>query len=194
MRRKFAHSRRATTCTLGGLTPEVVQKGSERRFRSLCGRIRISLARSAAFWTGFWTFSTSRWGKVSLMQQIFHNRPAADKGIISVARHHLRVNTVSQARMYKLYSLPSDWQRVHVDMTVNSFFWPWITVRNCFQNSEHQQASWCRWRTRLKTGQFFDIGFLVSKRVIGHDLIQLEVVRMTMYEENSMDFCITTLG
>ena len=26
------------------------------------------------------------------------------------------------------------------------------------------------------------------------DLIQLEVVRMTMYEENSMDFCITTLG
>ena len=46
----------------------------------------------------------------------------------------------------------------------------------------------------IKTGQFFDIGFLVSKRVIGHDLIQLEVVRMTMYEENSMDFCITTLG
>ena len=37
-------SRRATTCTLGGLTPEVVQKGSERRFRCLCGRIRISLA------------------------------------------------------------------------------------------------------------------------------------------------------
>ena len=28
--------------------------------RSLCGRIRISLARSAAFWT-FWTFSASRW-------------------------------------------------------------------------------------------------------------------------------------
>ena len=46
--------------------------------------------------------------------------------------------------MYKLYSLPLDWQRVDVDMTVNSFFWPWITVRNCFQNSEHQQASWCR--------------------------------------------------
>ena len=42
------------------------------------------------------------------MQQISHNRPAADKGIISVARHHLMVNTVSQARMYKLYSLPSD--------------------------------------------------------------------------------------
>ena len=133
-------------------------------------------------------------GKVLLMQQISHYRPAADWGNISVARHHLRVNTVSQTRMYKLYSLPSDWQRVHVDMTstVNSFFWPWITVRNCFQNSEHQQASLCR--TRLKTGQFFDIGFLVSKRVIGHDLIQLQVVRMTMYEENSMDFCITTLG
>ena len=44
------------------------------------------------------------------MKQISHNRPAADKGNISVARHHLRVNTVSQARMYKLYSLPSDWQ------------------------------------------------------------------------------------
>ena len=38
------------------------------------------------------------------------------------------------------------------------------------------------------------LAFLVSKRVIRHDLIQLEVVRMTMYEENSMDFCITTLG
>ena len=37
----------------------VVQNGSERSFRSLCGRIRISLARSAAFWT-FWAFSTSR--------------------------------------------------------------------------------------------------------------------------------------
>ena len=83
-------------------------------------------------------------GKISLMQQISHNRPAAEEGIISVARHHLRVNTVSQARMYKLYSLPSDWQRVDVDITVNSFFWPWNTVRNCFQNSEHQQASWCR--------------------------------------------------
>ena len=53
------------------------------------------------------------------MQQISHNRPAADLGNISVARYHLRVNTVNQARMYlyKLYSLPSDWQRVPVDMT-----------------------------------------------------------------------------
>ena len=56
------------------------------------------------------------------LQQISHNRPAAEQGNISVARHHLRVNTVSQARMYKLYSIPSDWQRVHVDMTVNSSF------------------------------------------------------------------------
>ena len=113
----------------------MVQKGSERRFRSLCGRIRISLARSAAFWTGF-ERSARVAGKILLMQQISHNRPAADQGNISVAGHHLRVNTVSQARMYKLYSLPSDWQRVHVDMSVNSFFWPWITVRHCFQNSE----------------------------------------------------------
>ena len=46
-----------TACThvymLGHLTPEVVQNGSERRFRSLCGRTRISLARSGSFWTGF---------------------------------------------------------------------------------------------------------------------------------------------
>ena len=45
-----------------------------------------------------------------------------------------------------------------------------------------------------KLGNSLTLAFLVSKRVIGHDLIQLEVVRMTMYEENSMDFCITTLG
>ena len=38
---------------LGGLIPEAVQNGSERRFRSFCGRMRISLARSAAFLTGF---------------------------------------------------------------------------------------------------------------------------------------------
>ena len=45
-----------------------------------------------------------------------------------------------------------------------------------------------------KLGNSLTLAFLVSKRVIGHDLIQLEVVRMTVYEENSMDFCITTLG
>ena len=109
----------------------------------------------------FWAFSTSCWenivGAADLSQSTCCNT------VISVARHHLRVNTVSRAFMYKLYSRPSDWQRVHVDMTVNSFFWPWNTVRNCFQNSEHQQASWCRWRTRLKTGQFFDIGFFGIK-------------------------------
>ena len=44
-------------------------------------------------------------GKTSLTQQISHNQPAADLGNISVARHHLRVNTVSQARMYKLYTV-----------------------------------------------------------------------------------------
>ena len=67
-------------------------------------------------------------GKTSLTQQISHNRHAADLGNISVARYHLRVNTVSQARMYKLYSLSSDWQRVPADMTVKSFFRPWVTV------------------------------------------------------------------
>ena len=39
-----------------------------------------------------------------------------------------------------------------------------------------------------KLGTSLTLAFLVSKRVIGHDLIQLEVVQMTMYEENSMDF------
>ena len=45
-----------------------------------------------------------------------------------------------------------------------------------------------------KLGNSLTLAFLVSKRVIRHDLIQLEVVRMTMYEKNSMDFSITTLG
>ena len=45
----------------------MVQKGSERRFRYLCGKIRISLARSAAFWTGF-ERSARLAGKISLMQ------------------------------------------------------------------------------------------------------------------------------
>ena len=33
-----------------------------------------------------------------------------------------------------------------------------------------------------------------AKRVIGHDLIQPEVMRMTMYEENSMDFLYNNTG
>ena len=45
-----------------------------------------------------------------------------------------------------------------------------------------------------KLGNSLTLVFLVSKHVIRHDLIPLEVMRMTMYEENSMDFCITTLG
>ena len=36
--------------------------------------------------------------------------------------------------------------------------------------------------------------FFVSKCVIRHGDVQLQVVRMTVCEENSMDFCITTLG
>ena len=91
--------------------------------------------------------------------------------------------------MYKLYSLTSDWQRVHVDMTVNSFFWPWISVtEKLFTKLRSPTGLMVQVRTRLKTGQFIDIGIFVSKRVIGHNRIQLEVVRMTMYEENSMDF------
>ena len=35
---------------------------------------------------------------------------------ISVARHHLRVNTVSQTRMYKLCSLPADWRTLPVEV------------------------------------------------------------------------------
>ena len=62
----------------------MVQKGSELRLRSLCGRIRISLARSAAFWTGF-EHSAGVAGKISLMLQISHNRPAADKGIVKAS-------------------------------------------------------------------------------------------------------------
>ena len=56
---------RVMTCTLGRLTPDrfrkwcAVQHGSERLFGSVCGRIRISLARSAAFWTFCVPFSTS---------------------------------------------------------------------------------------------------------------------------------------
>ena len=98
---------------------------------------------------------------------------------------------MGQARMYKLYSLPSDWQRDPVDKTVNSFFWPWVTVKNCFQNSKSTHVHRPRGSGEeqdSKLGNSLTLAFLVSKHVIRHDLIQLEVVRMTMYEENSMDF------
>ena len=49
-------------------------------------------------------------------------------------------------------------------------------------------------KTQNWTIQWLTLAFLVPKRVIRHDLTQLEVVWMTMYEENGMDFCITTLG
>ena len=65
-------------------------------------------------------------------------------------------------------------------------------MRNCFQNSEHQHGAGEEQDSKL--GNSLTLAFLVPKLVIGHDLIQLEVVRMTMYEENSMDFCMTTLG
>ena len=96
--------------------------------------------------------------------------------------------------MYKLYSLPSDWQRVPADMIVNSFFWPWITVRNCLQIKNTNRSHGSGEEQDSKLGISLTLAFLVSKRVIEHDLIQLEVMQMTMYEENSMDFCITTLG
>ena len=113
----------------------------------------------------FWTFSTSRCENIvdaaDLSQSTCCRLEQHQCGKASSQGEY----SESSTHMYKLkiYSLRSDWQRVHVDMTVNSFFWPWITVRNCFQNSEHQQASWCRWRTRLKTGPFFDIGFFGIK-------------------------------
>ena len=113
---------------------------------------------------------------------------------MSVARYHLRVNTVSQARRYKLYSLPSDWQRLPVDMTVNSFVWPWIMVRNCFQIENTNRPHGSGEDKDSKLGNSLTLAFLVSKRVIIHDLIPLEGMRMTMYEEISMDFCMTTLG
>ena len=87
--------------------------------------------------------------------------------------------------MYKLYSLPSDWQRVHVDMDYkNSFFRPWITARNCFpkiQNTNKPHGAGEEQDSKL--GNSLTLAFWYQKRVIGHDLIQLEVVRMTMYEE-----------
>ena len=58
---------------VGSLTPEVGQNGSEQRFRCLCGRIRISLARSAAFWT-FWMFSTSRWENIADAPDLLQTR------------------------------------------------------------------------------------------------------------------------
>ena len=73
--------------------------------------------------------------------------------------------------------------------------WPWITVRNCLftiKNTNRPHGSGEEQDSKL--GNSLTLAFLVSKRVIGQDLIQLEVVRMTMYEENSMDFCTTTLG
>ena len=79
-----------------------------------------SLARS--FSAAFWTFSTSRWENIADAADLLQSTCSAAayncRAVLSVARYHPRVNTVSQARMYKLYSLPSDWQRLHVDMTV----------------------------------------------------------------------------
>ena len=96
--------------------------------------------------------------------------------------------------MYRLHSLPSDGQRVHVGMTVNSFFWLGITVRNCFQNQNTNKPHGAGEEQDSKLSNSRTLAFLVSKRVTGHNLIQLEVVRMTMYGESIMDFCITTLG
>ena len=68
-------------------------------------------------------------------------------------------------------------------MTVKSFFWPWITVKNT--NRPHGSGE----EQDSKLGNSLTLAFLVPKRVIRHDLIQLEVVRMTMYEENGMYLC-----
>ena len=45
--------------------------------------------------------------------------------------------------MYKLYSLPSDWQRVPADMTVNSFHCEkcdWTTGKSAGQNFHENRA------------------------------------------------------
>ena len=81
---KKVRSFTACACTPGGLTPDVVQKGSERRFRSLCGRIRISLARSAAFWTGFEcsareSLGKYRWCSRSLTIDLLQTRASHDQ-------------------------------------------------------------------------------------------------------------------
>ena len=81
-----------------------------------------------------------------------------------------------------------------MDMTVNSFFWPWIMARNCFQIKNTNRPHGSGEEQDSKLGNSLTLAFLESKCVIRHDLIPLEVVRKTMYEENSMDFCITTLG
>ena len=67
-------------------------------------------------------------------------------------------------------------------------------MRKCFQVKNTKRPHGSGEEQDSKLGNSLTLAFLVSKRVIIHDLILLEVVRMTMYEEYSMDFCITTLG
>ena len=143
------------------MTPYVVQKGSERRFRSLCGRIRISLARSAAFRTGF-ERSARVAGKISLMQQISHNRPAADQGNISVARHHVR----SESSTHVQAVLPT------VGLAESACGYDCEQLLLALDHSEELFPNFrtptslmvqVKPVTRLKTGQFFDIGFFGIK-------------------------------
>ena len=74
----LADEKKVRSFTLGGLTPEVVQKRQWTTLSQLVWQDTDLTRRSAALWTGF-ERSARVAGKISLMQQISHNRPAADK-------------------------------------------------------------------------------------------------------------------
>ena len=152
-------------CALGGLPPEVVQKGNERRFRSLCQWQDTDLTRpKCCILDRFWMFSTSRRENIV---------DAADLSKSTCCR--LGQHQCGKASSQGEYSESST--HVHavlptVGLAESAFGYDCeqllLALDHCeelFPKFRNQQASWCRWRTRLKTGQFFDIGFLVSKRV-----------------------------
>ena len=99
----------------------------------------------------------------------------------------------NESNTHVLRSLPGDWQRLPADvqqllaMDHSAELFPKLRTPT-------DLTDWAKNKTH--TSQFInrDWDFFVSKRVIhGHDLIQLEVVRMTMFEEKIMDFCTTTM-
>ena len=53
-----------------------------------------------------------------------------------------------------------------VDMTVNSFFWSWVTERNCFQIKNTNRPHGSGEEQDSKLGNSLTLAFLVSKRVI----------------------------
>ena len=81
--------------------------------------------------------------------------------------------------------------------TCKECMWLWLWTASFGLGSQRETVSKIKYTNRphgsgeeqdSKLGNSLTLAFLVWKRVIGHDLIQLEVVRMTMYEENSMKF------